>query len=62
MKHYKNSNNKCKKELKALKNQKMRYSIAKESGSRREMENIKKIKAKASKKVLDNSSNSFSKT
>lgn len=51
VKNYKKSEHKWKRELKSLNNQnKMLYSIAKKSGSSRELKNIKKIKAKASKK------------
>ena len=48
---YKNSEHKWKKDIKALKNKnKMIFSIDMKSISRRELNNIKKIKAKASKK------------
>ena len=51
LREYKKSGNKCKKELKTLKNQnKILYSISKKSGSHRELKNINKIKDKASKK------------
>ena len=55
---FKNSENKWKKQLKAhkKKNKKL-YSIAKKSGSRRELKNIKNIKAKDSNKQGDYSSN-----
>ena len=57
VKQYKKSENKRKKELKALNKQnKMIYGIAKKSGSRREIKKIKKIRAKASKKSSDSSS------
>ena len=50
--HHSNSENKWNKELKYLNKQnKMLYSIPKKSGSRREIKNIKKIRAKASKKT-----------
>ena len=45
MKNYKKYENKCKKELKALNNHnKVLFSIAKKSGSRREINNIKMIR------------------
>ena len=48
---------KWKKDLKALKNHnKMLYRIAKKSGPRREIKNIKKIRAEASKKTIVSSS------
>ena len=54
---HKNDENKCKKELKYPKNQnKMLYSISKKYGSRREINNVKKIRAKASKKTNVSSS------
>ena len=57
VKQYKNSENKCKKDLKYLNKQnKMLYSIAKKSGSRHEINNIKKIRVKYSKKGSDSSS------
>ena len=57
VKQYKNSENKWKKELKALKNQsKMLYSIAKKFGSRRDIKKTKKIREKSSKKSSDSSS------
>ena len=50
MKQYNKSENKWKKYLKATKKQnKMVYSIANQAGSRRELKNIKRIRAKASK-------------
>ena len=59
VKYYKKSEHTWKKELKALKNQnKMLFIIAKKSGSRRELKNIKKIKAKAYKKCRCSSRNS----
>ena len=61
LKQYKLSNNKWKKELKALNNQnKMICSIFKKTGSRCEIKNIKKIKAKASKKLRSDISDSSS--
>ena len=57
VKQYKKSENKWKKELKYLKNQnKMIYSIANKSGSRREIKNINNIRAKYSKKTSKSSS------
>ena len=51
VKQFKKFKNKWKKELKALKKQnKTLYSIFKKSGLRRELKNIKNIKAKVSKK------------
>ena len=51
VKQYRNSENKWKKDLKALKNQnKMIHSIAKKSGSRCEIKKINNISAKASNK------------
>ena len=48
MKQFNKYKNKWKKEMKALKKQnKMMYSTAKKSGLRRELKNIKNIKAKA---------------
>ena len=48
--HYKNSEHKWKKKMKALKKQnKILYRIAKKSVSRNELKKIKNIKAKASK-------------
>ena len=59
VKRYKRSKSKRKKELKALeKRNKIRYSIAKKLGSRREIENIETIKAKASEKRRDDIRNS----
>ena len=56
MKQYKKSE-KWKKDLKALKKQnKMLYRIPKKSGLRCETKNIKNIRAKASKKGSDSSS------
>ena len=55
--HYKNYKQKLKKELKAIKNKnKILYGIAKKSGSRRELNKIKNIKANASKKCSNSSS------
>ena len=52
VKQYKKSENKRKKDIKALKKKNnMIYSIANKSGLRREINNIKKIRAKVSKKV-----------
>ena len=49
---YRKSENKFKKELKALRKQnKMLHSISNESGSRRDIRKIKKIRAKASKRT-----------
>ena len=57
VKQYKKSENKWKKDLEGFKKQnKMLYSIAKKSGSRREIKMIKKIRAKASNKGSDSSS------
>ena len=57
VKKYKKSENKWKKELKALNNQnKMLYIIAKKSGSSREIKKTKKIRAEASKKSSKSSS------
>ena len=57
VKQYKKSENKWKKDLKYLNNQnKMLYSIAKKSGSHREIKNIKNIRAKASKEDSNSSS------
>ena len=54
VKQYKKSEKKWKKELKSIKKQKnMLYSISKKSGSRREINNIKKIRAKYSKKTCE---------
>ena len=59
VKQYKKSKNKRKKELKDLKNQnKMLYSIAKKTGLRREINKIKKIKAKSCKKRRNDKINS----
>ena len=56
LKQYNHSDSTWKKELKALKNQnKMLYKIAKKSVLCREINNIKKIRAKASKKRRDDS-------
>ena len=53
---HKKSENKWKKELKALKKQnKMLYSIAKKSGSRREIQKIKKMKEESSKDAYSSS-------
>ena len=61
MKQYKKSGSKWKKELADLKKQnKMLYSIAKKSGSSREVKKIKKIRNKASKRRCDDSRNSSS--
>ena len=61
VKQYKKYEHKCKKYLKAIKNQnEMLYIIAKKSGSRRELINISNIKAKASKKRSNYSSDSSS--
>ena len=50
--HYKKSENKWKEELKALKKQnKIIYSIAKKSGSRREINKINKIREKVLRRV-----------
>ena len=60
VKQYKNYE-KMEKDLKALKKQdKMLFSIANNSGSRREPKNIKNIRAKYSKKRCTSSSNSSS--
>ena len=57
VKQFKKSKNKWKKELKALKKQnKIMYSISKKSGLRHKLNNIKNIKAKASKKHSNYSS------
>ena len=54
---YKKSERKRKKELKALEKQKnVLYSIAKKSGSRRDINNIKKIREKYYKKTSVSSS------
>ena len=59
MKYYKKSKSKWKKERKALKKQnKILFIIAKNSSSRRELNNIKKIRAKASKNRCDPSRDS----
>ena len=61
VKQYDKSENKWNKKLKVLKNQnKIIYRISKKSGSHRELEQIKKIKAKASKKLYGSSINSSS--
>ena len=61
MKQYKKSENKWKKNLKALNNQiKIIYSISNKYGSRREIKNIKKIWAKYSKNGCHYSSGSSS--
>ena len=61
VKQYKNSESKWKKEFNTLKKQnKISYSIAKTSGSRREIKKINKIRYKATKKRCDGSSNSYS--
>ena len=58
VKQYKWSESKQNKEIQALKKKnKMLYSITKKYGSRRETNNIKKIRAKASKKRRGDSSN-----
>ena len=55
VKHYKKSEQKLRKELKALTNQnKIIFRIAKKSGSCRELNKIKNIRAKASKKQNKN--------
>ena len=60
VKQFKKSKNKWKKELKALKNQnKILYSIAKKSGLRHKLKNIKNIKAKVSKKRSYSSTNYY---
>ena len=63
-KYYNKSEHKWKKELKFLKKKnKILFSTAKKSGSRRELKNTKNIKAKASKKrgcSISNSSRSES--
>ena len=57
VKHYKKSEKKRKKELKAIKkHNKMLYSISKKSGLLREIKNIKKIRAKAYNKGSNSSS------
>ena len=57
LKQYKKSENKWKKGLKSLKkHKKMLYRISKKSGSRCEIKKISKIRAKASKKISDSSS------
>ena len=54
---HKNSENKWKKDLKPLNNQNnMLYSIAKKSGSRHDINNIKTINSKASKQTSVSSS------
>ena len=61
MKHYKKSEKKWRKDLKALKNQsKIIYSISNKYGLRCEIKNIKKIWAKDSKKFRHYSSGSSS--
>ena len=61
VKHYMNSENKWKKEVKDLKKQnKIIYIFSKKFCSRLELENIKKIRAKASKKRGDSIINSSS--
>ena len=61
LKQYKNSENKWKKDLKALNNKnKILYSIANKYGLRRELKNINKIRAKSSKKICDSSIDSSS--
>ena len=51
--HYKKSEKKWKKDLKALKNQNnIIYSISKKSGLRREIKKTKKIREKASKDTI----------
>ena len=57
VKHYKKSEKKWKKDLKALKkHNNMLYSITNKSGSRREIKKTNKIRANASKKSSDSSS------
>ena len=57
VKQYNKYENKWKKDIKALKKKNnMIYSIANKSGSLRKIKNIKKIRAKASKKVSESSS------
>ena len=59
VKQYKKSEINCKKELKSLKKQnKMLLSISKNSGSRRELKKIKKIRAKASNNCYNSISDS----
>ena len=61
VKQWKKSESKWRKELKDLKKQnKTLFSIANKSGSRRELKKIKKIRAKASKKRCNSSSDSSS--
>ena len=61
MKQWKKSENKWKKDLKAIKKQNnIIYSIAKNNGSRREIKKIQKTKAKAYNKRRYYSSDSFS--
>ena len=61
VKQYKNSDSKCKKDLNALKNHnKILFSITKNFGSRRELKNTKKIRAKASKQRCNSSIDSSS--
>ena len=58
VRQYKKSENKWEKDLKSLNKQnKILYSIAKNSGSRHDIKKIKKIHAKASKKSCDYSIN-----
>ena len=60
-KYYNKSEHKWKKELKFLKKKnKILFSTAKKSGSRRELKNTKNIKAKASKKRRYSSSDNLS--
>ena len=59
MKQNNKTKNKRKKELKALKKKnKMIYSIAKKTGSHREIKNTKKIEANATKKRRNDRSDS----
>ena len=61
VKQYKRSKSKRKTEIKSLKKQnKILYIITNKSGSRREIKNIKKIRAKDSKKRRDDRINSSS--
>ena len=61
VKQYKKSKIKLKKELKDIKKLKnVLFSIAKKSGSRRDIKKIKKIDAKSSRKRCNSSSNSSS--
>ena len=61
VKQYKKSENKWRKELKTLKEKnKMLYNIAKKSGSRLEINNIKKIREKDSNKCCHSISGSSS--